>query len=180
MRSKFTTCSILVRRADLLSRRALCGHHFPGNYRRFSSPRRVCGAENLSGGRSKKRYGLVIHYFCYRRSIFCMEGSFGKLGRSREFWADFLGAPKCGSGSNWCLEGSPHPPLQLEGPFPQAKALPSPPSPSLFPPPPLGSFCNAPGRGGPVWCGGRGPRVQGGGGEGRVLQRYLGLAAQIF
>ena len=48
--------------------------------------------------------------------------------------------------------GSPPPsPLAIGGPFPQAKALPSPPSSSLFPE-----------RGGPVWCGGRGPRVQGG------------------
>ena len=31
----------LVRRADLLSRRTLCGHRFPGNYRHFSSQRRV-------------------------------------------------------------------------------------------------------------------------------------------
>ena len=37
----------------------------------------------------------------------------------------------------------PPSPIAIGGPFPQAKALPSPPSPSLFPPPPLGSFCNA-------------------------------------
>ena len=36
----------LVRRGDLLSRRTLCGRHFPGNYRHFSSPRRVRGVVN--------------------------------------------------------------------------------------------------------------------------------------
>ena len=67
----------------------------------------------------------------------------------------------------------PIPPLQLEGPFPQAAALPSPPSGSLFPHPP-GSFCNAPGRGGPGRCGGWGPMAQkGGGGEG-PSKRHLG------
>ena len=51
-----------------------------------------------------------------------------------------LGAPRCGSGPNWCLEGPPPSPIAIGGPFPQAKALPSPPSPSLFPPPPLALF----------------------------------------
>ena len=40
-RSKFTTSILLVRRGDLLSRRTLCGHHFP--------VRRVHGALNLGG-----------------------------------------------------------------------------------------------------------------------------------
>ena len=39
----------LVRRDDLLSRRTLCGHHFPGNYRHFSSQRRAHGVVNLGG-----------------------------------------------------------------------------------------------------------------------------------
>ena len=39
----------LVHRGDLLSRRSLCGHDFPGNYRHFSSPRRVHGVVNLGG-----------------------------------------------------------------------------------------------------------------------------------
>ena len=39
----------LARRGDLLSRRTLCGHHFPGNYRHFSSQRRVHGVVNLGG-----------------------------------------------------------------------------------------------------------------------------------
>ena len=39
----------LVRRGDLLSQHSLCGHHFPGNYRHFSSPRRVHGVVNLWG-----------------------------------------------------------------------------------------------------------------------------------
>ena len=49
---------------------------------------------------------------------------------------------------------SPPYPIVTGGPFPQAKPLPSPPSPSLFHPTPLGSFCKAPGRGGPGWWGG--------------------------
>ena len=67
----------------------------------------------------------------------------------------------------------PHPPLQLEDPSLKPKALPSPPSPSLFPHPPwLFLQCSgSPGRGGPVWCGGRDPR---GGWRGRALQRHLG------
>ena len=39
----------LVRRGDLLSRHILCGHRFPGNYRHFSSQRRVHGVLNLGG-----------------------------------------------------------------------------------------------------------------------------------
>ena len=39
----------LVWRGDLLSRRALCGHQFPGNYRHFSSQGRVRGVLNLGG-----------------------------------------------------------------------------------------------------------------------------------
>ena len=38
------------------------------NYRHFSSPRRVHGVVNLGG--VVKHYGVVIHYFYYRRSIF--------------------------------------------------------------------------------------------------------------
>ena len=34
----------------------------------------------------------------------------------------------------------PQPHIAIGGPFPQAKALPSPPAPSLFPPPPLALF----------------------------------------
>ena len=59
---------------------------------------------------------------------------------SPEIGADVLGAPRCRSGPNWCLEGPPPSPIAIGGPFPQAKALPSPPSPSLFPPPPLALF----------------------------------------
>ena len=39
----------LVQRGDLLSRRVLCGHHFPGNYRHFCSQRRARGVLNLGG-----------------------------------------------------------------------------------------------------------------------------------
>ena len=41
----------LVRQGDLLSRRTLCGHHFPGNYRDFSSQRRAPRRRKF-GGRS--------------------------------------------------------------------------------------------------------------------------------
>ena len=68
---------------------------------------------------------------------------------------------RCGSGPNWCLEGPPHPPLQLEGP---ALTLPLPPH-----PPWLFLQCSRTGRPSPEVLGcGRG------GGEGRALQRYLG------
>ena len=69
--------------------------------------------------------------------------------------------------------GPPPSPIVIGGPFPQAKPLPSPPSPSLFPPHPLGSFCKAPGGGGPGrWGGGVLWRngVEGGG----ALQAALG------
>ena len=39
----------LLSPCDLLSRRTLCGHHFPGNYRHFPSPRRVRVVVNLGG-----------------------------------------------------------------------------------------------------------------------------------
>ena len=39
----------LLPHCDLLSRRALCGHHFPGNWRLFPSPRRVQAVVNLGG-----------------------------------------------------------------------------------------------------------------------------------
>ena len=60
---------------DLLSRHTLCGHRFRGNYRHFPSPRRVRVVVNLGG--VVKRCGVVIRYFCYRRSMFSTEGSFG-------------------------------------------------------------------------------------------------------
>ena len=85
-----------------------------------------------------------------------------------------LGAPQMWVWPQLLFGGSPPIPIAIGGPFPQAKALPSPPSPSLFPPTPLGSFCNAPGvRDGAAQSGvgGGGPR---GGWRGRALQRYLG------
>ena len=42
----------LLSHCDSLSPRTLCGHHFPVNYRHFSSQRRVCGIVNF-GGRSQ-------------------------------------------------------------------------------------------------------------------------------
>ena len=49
---------------------------------------------------------------------------------------NILKAPRCGTGPNYPSQGPPHPPIA----FPQATALPSPPSPSLFPPTPW-LFC---------------------------------------
>ena len=46
----------LLSHSDLLSRRTLCGHHFPGNCRHFSSQRRVCGVVDLGN------VGVVIDY----------------------------------------------------------------------------------------------------------------------
>ena len=56
----------LVRRCDLLSRRTLCGHHLPGNYRHFPSPRRVRVVVNLGGVVKTLRHSNSL--FCYRRS----------------------------------------------------------------------------------------------------------------
>ena len=70
-----------------------------------------------------------------------------------------LGAPRCGSGPNWCLEGPPpHPPLQLEDPSLKPKPFPPRPLPPSSPHLPwLFSQCSgSPGRGSPIWCGGRG------------------------
>ena len=39
----------LLSHCDLLSRRTLCGHHFPGNCRHLSSQRRVHSVVNLGG-----------------------------------------------------------------------------------------------------------------------------------
>ena len=84
-----------------------------------------------------------------------------------------LGAPRCGSGPNWCLEGPPPSPIAIGGPFPQAKALPSPPSPSLFPPPPLALFAML--RDGAAQSGvGAGVLECRGGWRGGRLQRDLG------
>ena len=66
---------------------------------------------------------------------------------------------------------SPPSPLVIGGPFPQAKPLPSPPSPSLFPTP-LALFARLQ-EGRPRLVGGRGPRAQGGEGGG-ASKRHLG------
>ena len=80
----------LVRRGNLLSRRTLCGHHFPGNRRHISSQGH--GLLNLGGrGGSKKHYGVVSHHVCYRRDIFSTEGSFGfsRISKPR-FWGTYV------------------------------------------------------------------------------------------
>ena len=68
----------LVRRGDLLSRRTLCGHRFPGNYRRFSSQRRVHGVANVGGvvktlRCSNSLFLLSAQYFSYGRVLWDFE-----------------------------------------------------------------------------------------------------------
>ena len=55
----FLRVLFLVRRGDLLSRRALCGHHFPWNYRHFSSQRRVRAVLNLGALRRSNSLYLL-------------------------------------------------------------------------------------------------------------------------
>ena len=81
----------LLSHCDSLLRRALCGHHLPGNYRHFSSQRRVHGVVELGGVVKTPRSSNSL--FFYRRSIFSTEGSFGKTclesGRkARSQWPD--------------------------------------------------------------------------------------------
>ena len=66
--------------------------------------------------------------------------------------------------------GPPPSPIVIGGPFPQAKPLPSPPSPSVFPPPLLALFARLR-EGRPRLVGGRGPSAQGGGGRGGPTAR---------
>ena len=66
----------LVRRGDLLSRRTLCGHHFPGNYRHFSPQRRVHGVLNL-GGRSKNTTEPpTVLFWSLRKMVSLCESEF--------------------------------------------------------------------------------------------------------
>ena len=51
-----------------------------------------------------------------------------------------IGSPQMWVWPQLVFGGSPPSRIAIGGPFPQAKALPSPPSPSLFPPPPLALF----------------------------------------
>ena len=52
----------------------------------------------------------------------------------------FLGAPRCGSGPNWCLEGRPPIPNCNWRTLPSTQSPSLPALPSLFPPPPLALF----------------------------------------
>ena len=125
--------------------------------------------ENYQINCEKKFFGTVTGYQSPNNSRrpFCRYRYF--FYRPKFSVICFFGAPRCGSGPNWCLEGPPHPPLQLEDPSLKPKPFPPRPLPPSSPHP-LGSFCNAPGR----WCGGRGPRVQGGGGGGEGPPAGLG------
>ena len=72
---------------------------------------------------------------------------------------------------NCPLEGPQAGPHCTKGPFPQATALPSPPTLPLPLPQPPGSFCNGPGEGSLGW---RGEESQGAGGwRGRCLEAAL-------
>ena len=67
----------LVRQGDLLSRRTLRGHQFPGNYRHFPSPRRVCGVVNLGGVvKTLRRSNFTI----FAIAVVCLVRK-GPLGR---------------------------------------------------------------------------------------------------
>ena len=75
--SKCTTRSNLLSHSDLLSRRTLCRHHFPGNCRHFSSQRRVHSVVTLGGGGVVK---TLRRSNSLPRSVFSTAGSFGKGG----------------------------------------------------------------------------------------------------
>ena len=62
----------LLSDCDVPSRRTLCRHHFPGNYRHFSSQRRVRGVENM--GDVVKTLPHSNSSFCHRRSSFSTKG----------------------------------------------------------------------------------------------------------
>ena len=59
---------------DLLSRRTLCGHHFPGNYRPFSPCKKGPQCSKYGGVAKTQRRSTSLFY-C-RRSIFSTAGSF--------------------------------------------------------------------------------------------------------
>ena len=67
--------AVLVPHCDFLSRRTLWGRNFPGNCRHF--PLKEGSERSKCGGRSKKHYGVVIHYFFYRQRIFCTQSFLG-------------------------------------------------------------------------------------------------------
>ena len=75
--------------------------------------------------------------------------------------------------------GSPPSRIAIGGPFPQAKALLSTPSPSLFPPRPPYLFLQCSGRGRPRLLWGRGPQGAGWW-RGRALQAVLGARQDSF
>ena len=74
------------------------------------------------------------------------------------FGSQTVGSPEMWVWPQLVFEGPPPSPIVIGGPFPQAKPLPSPPSPSLFPPPPLALFARLRGGGGLAQAdGGGGP-----------------------
>ena len=62
----------LLSHSDLLSRCAVCGHTFPGNYRHLSPQRGVHGIVNLGGVVKTLRRSNSLS-----RTVFSTAGSFG-------------------------------------------------------------------------------------------------------
>ena len=78
----------LLSHCDLLSWRTLCRHHFPGNYRHFSSRRRICGVVNMGGvvktlRRSKFTILAIVVVFLVRKGPLGISGRFGAERNSR-------------------------------------------------------------------------------------------------
>ena len=76
-RSKFTTRSIFTIALWFTIAAHLVRTPFSWELQTFSLSEK--GSRRSKSGGVVKHYGVVIHYFCYRRSIFSTEGSFGSL-----------------------------------------------------------------------------------------------------
>ena len=84
-RSKLLCIVNLLPHSDLLSRRTLCGRHFPWNCRHFSSQRRVPSVVNLGGVVKTLRRSNSLS-----RSVFSTAGP---LGRGSGIFWPFLRSP---------------------------------------------------------------------------------------
>ena len=83
----------LLAPCDLLSRRTLCGHHFPGNYRPFPAPRRVRVVVNLGGVvKTLRRSNLTI--FAVVAAFSVWKGPLGTGRRTANL--DHTSAPTSG------------------------------------------------------------------------------------
>ena len=70
----------LLSHSDLLSRRTLCGHHFPGNCRHFSSQRSIHSVLNLGGVVKTLRRSNSLSR---SRSVFSRAGAFGQRATTK-------------------------------------------------------------------------------------------------